>query len=234
MQHFLTYDSLLQILGQVLPKDLLTYYKRSVTFKQGRLVRVKFIERKLDKESILSPTSQLATERKGYRLPMMYEFYKALKDNSTIIQNIESMKLLVLPVFYLVHGEAFDSECKQPLSYYIQTTNSQVNIRCARCKPNNWGTLNIEFKFGLLDKVEGPTLICTHPRGSIFHGLHYESTHPIKNSVLYPYAKRKLPTKQHTILNAEHCCSLLVTNDKPQVGEVECLLLQQIKRAVHP
>jgi adenine specific DNA methylase Mod len=64
-------------------------------------------------------------------------------------------------------------------------------------------------------------MIEVHNRGSIFHGLHYEDNHPLKNGVLYPYSKRKRPTK---VIDIEQD-SDLITSNGVAVEEIELLSL---------
>ena len=64
-----------------------------------------------------------------------------------LIRTLEDFKLLILPMFYLLHGEAYDSSDPKTLtSYFAKFTKSQLNIQCLKCKENVW-PLNFTFEF---------------------------------------------------------------------------------------
>jgi len=89
-----------------------------------------------------------------------------------LIRNQEEFNLLILPIFYLLHGEAYNSQDpKTMVSYISKTTSSQLNVHCLKCKDKP--TLSLEFKYW----SDGVSNITVNNRGSPCHGLHYLDLH---------------------------------------------------------
>jgi hypothetical protein len=92
-----------------------------------------------------------------------------------VIRDLKDFNNLILPVFYFIHGEEFDSS-KEGSSYLILQTKKQINIQCKKCRSLG-NTFNAEFEF--LAEDDGPKDIVVHKRGAIFHSLHYEPVHRV-------------------------------------------------------
>lgn len=123
-------------------------YKLNLKKQLLILESIKFPARELNPDSIKHSTKGPAADRLGYQITEMTEFYHILKNQHMLIRNLADFKLLVLPLFYLIHGEAYDSE--DPLSmssYFASQTKSQINIQCLKCKQNKFNTLSLEFLF---------------------------------------------------------------------------------------
>lgn len=73
---------------------------------------VKLNKRNLNIHDLKLPSSKLASQRQGYSVILMTEFYKFLNHNSMLLKNERDFKLFILPVFYLIHGEQFNSDEK--------------------------------------------------------------------------------------------------------------------------
>ena len=150
LPNWLGFKQFKQILKETLSPDLFDLYRKSIKVKQNTLISIEFGKHKIDATCVKDPSSPIAFSRKGYRLTFTYEFYRQLKDRRVLIRDINDFKLFILPVFYLIHGEAYSSldDSKYEASYCIVTTKKQVNIRCLKCKSNPFSTLNIEFTYG--------------------------------------------------------------------------------------
>jgi len=121
----------LYILKKFLPKELSEIYLNSIKYKLNLkkqlliLDSIKFPARALKPDSIKHSVKGPAADRLGYQITEMTELYHTLKNQHMLIRNLADFKLLILPLFYLVHGEAYDSE--DPLSmssYFAQVTKS--------------------------------------------------------------------------------------------------------------
>lgn len=177
---------MLFIVKKCLPREIAEIYLNSIEFKlsldrnQLLLKRIKLPARELSPDAIRSPTGGLAAERKGYGIDDMTEFYRVLKDQKMLIQTLEDFKLLILPVFYLLHGEAYDSDDSSTMtSYFAKVTKSQINIQCLKCNENTWSlNFTFEFLYHNTDEQGQPIDITVNTRGSPCHQLHYLGTHP--------------------------------------------------------
>lgn len=109
----------------------------------------------------------------------MIEFYRVLKDQHMLIRTVEDFKLLILPLFYLFHGEAYDSSDPSTMaSYYAKVTKNQINIQCLKCNQNDWSlNFTFEFLYHNTDEENQPIDITVNTRGSACHQLHYLATH---------------------------------------------------------
>ena len=124
-----------------------------------------------------------------------------------MLKDLEHFKLFILPIFYLIHGEAYDSTDPASIrSYDIQITHKQVNIFCKKCKSAGHCSLIMEW-LPLKSDTKNPRDITSHHRGAIFHGLHYEDQHPIFGMLLYNKAKYEKEIET----------DLIVSNDIPMI-----------------
>ena len=144
---------LLFIVKKCLPRSLAEIYLNSIEFKlslerkQLTLKRVKFPARQIPAGSTRHAISGLACERQGYGIDEQVELYRILKDQHMLIQTLDDFKLLILPLFYLLHGEAYDSDDPSTMSsYYAKVTKSQLNVCCLKCSKNEWN-LNFTYEF---------------------------------------------------------------------------------------
>lgn len=65
-----------------------------------------------------------------------------------LIKDIADFKLLIIPIFYLLHGEPFDSDMADDdasESYYLNITPQFINIMCKKCEVSTFNTLRLEF-----------------------------------------------------------------------------------------
>ena len=46
---------------------------------------------------------------KTYTIPNIDKFYKILQNDDVIIRNMEDLTVFILPIFYLLHGDPYDS-----------------------------------------------------------------------------------------------------------------------------
>lgn len=178
---------LLFIIKKFLPQELAAIYFNSIKYRLNLdknlliLEKVKFPARELAQEYIRLPERGPAFDRGGYGLKLMTDFYRILKDQQMLIRTLKDFQLMVLPIFYLIHGEAYDSDDPKTMtSYYMNVSKSQINIQCLRCKSCKWTTLNLEFLYHNSDTTKDPAEpidITVNTRGSPFHGLHYYATH---------------------------------------------------------
>jgi hypothetical protein len=122
---------MLFIVKKCLSKQTAEIYLNSIEFqlslekRQLILKRVKFPARELQPDSIRPATGGLAGERQGYGIDEMIDFYRLLKDQQMLIQTLDDFKLLILPLFYLLHGEAYDSADPSTMtSYFAKVTKN--------------------------------------------------------------------------------------------------------------
>lgn len=112
-----------------------------------------------------------------------------------VIEDLDEFKMLVMPIFYLSHGEAFDST--MPFSSYdFKVQKHKVNLYCKKCVNKNYLTLHVEFDHK--GSIEAPIMIGFKRNTSIFHQLHYEDRHPLGLLSLYPADIIDLEEDQNT------------------------------------
>ena len=47
--------------------------------------------------------------RLGYGINRIYTFYRAFRDSGRLIKDMDDFKVMILPMFYFLHGEEYDS-----------------------------------------------------------------------------------------------------------------------------
>ena len=85
---------------------LIETYKNSISKNERS---IKFAARKLAPEQVFKAQHNLAIERKGYKIENVKMFYNELKRQDFVCRTLEEFRLMVLPMFYFLHGEAYDS-----------------------------------------------------------------------------------------------------------------------------
>lgn len=75
----------------------------------GKLTKIKVSKYKIEEHILVDAKSKKAQERFGYGLKYLNDFYHALKKYDVVIKDLSDFKLLILPVFYFIHGEEYDS-----------------------------------------------------------------------------------------------------------------------------
>ena len=92
---------------------------------------------------------------------------------------------MVLPLFYFLHGEAYDSE-SEPTSYVVKLCSSYLQICCLKCKNKVFPmTFTAEFSFKVEEETEELIEIEVGGRGILCHSLHYEGLHSLRGHQLY-------------------------------------------------
>lgn len=88
---------------------------------------------------------------------------------------------MILPIFYLLHGEAYDSDDPSTMnSYSALVSKSQVNIHCLKCRALQCNTACLEFLYHNTNRAKRahePIDITVNTRGAPFNSLHYLTTH---------------------------------------------------------
>lgn len=92
---------------------------------------------------------------------------------------------MVLPLFYFLHGEAYDSN-SEPMSYDIKQCSQYLQICCLQCKNKVFPlTFTAEFSFKICEETDEPIEIEVGGRGILCHSLHYEGLHQLQGYKLY-------------------------------------------------
>ena len=105
-------------------RSLVQIYLQSIEYKldlaknQLDLIRVIFPARNLKERKIYHSTNGPAAKRNGYGIAEMTLFYHMLKNESLLIRDLKDFNLLILPIFYLIHGEAYDSQDPETMTSY--------------------------------------------------------------------------------------------------------------------
>ena len=102
---------------------------------------------------------------------------------------------MILPVFYLIHGEHFNSnKTNSNSSYQVKFQGSDVKIVCRRCADSPFAPLEIKFKASKYNSEDGPTEIQAIKDYQISNEYHFDHFHKVHEIPLYPYSKKKIGT----------------------------------------
>jgi hypothetical protein len=100
-----------------------------------------------------------------------------------LVRNVKDFKMMILPIFYLLHGEAYNSDDPSTMnSYIVNPSRNQCNIVCLKCRVNKCNTACLEFlyhntQYNKPKKIYEPTDITVNTRGTPFNALHYLTSH---------------------------------------------------------
>ena len=96
-----------------------------------------------------------------------------------LIKDIKDFRMFILPIFYLLHGEPYDTDnvIEYEKSYFIKYTPSQLNIECKKCKNIEFNSLCFEFYYHNKTSCGVARDITLTYRGHPLHAFHYKSLH---------------------------------------------------------
>lgn len=119
-----------------------------------------------------------------------------------------------MPIFYLIHGEAFDSTLPFN-SYDFKVQKHKINLYCQKCVNKNYLTLHVEFYHK--GSIQAPIMIGFKRNTQIFHQLHYEDRHPMGLVSLFPNEIIMLEDEQNINLELQVCNEPLLENEYLQL-----------------
>ena len=116
-----------------------------------------------------------------------------------IVKDLNDFNLLIMPVFYLIHGEKYDTMNLNDSYRMKMTKQHYLSITCSKCDllrrvetqiagstaQDRQITFRFEFIFSSKNDVKSGDFsdaydIRLAKRGQIFHALHYEDYHSVQ------------------------------------------------------